>query len=103
MIDLKCPECGCTVPPDAARCPNCSYKYADGAAKVPPKSNGNGITVSCVGFVTRGPQQDTHPGQRDLSAYSVSILLRHGVRSIGKPCNSSRIRWGTLDGSRTLL
>ena len=53
MIDLKCPECGCTIPPDAARCPNCSYKYADNSVKVPPKSNGNGITVSCVGFVTK--------------------------------------------------
>ena len=53
MIDQKCPECGCTIPPDAARCPNCSYTYTDGAVKVPPKSNGNGITVSCVGFVTK--------------------------------------------------
>ena len=49
MIDLKCPECGCTVPPDAARCPNCSYKYDAGTVKAPAKSNGNGITVSCVG------------------------------------------------------
>jgi len=44
---------GCTVPPDAARCPNCSYKYADSPVKMPPKSNGNGIIVSCVGYATK--------------------------------------------------
>lgn len=55
MIDLKCPECGCPVPPDATRCPNCSYKYEQTPAKVPAKSNGKGkgITVSCVGYAIR--------------------------------------------------
>jgi len=72
MIDLKFPECGCIVPPDAARCPNCSYKYADGAVKVPPKSNGNGITVSSVGFVTRC---EVH-GKIHIRASVASVLTR---------------------------
>jgi len=53
MIDLKCPECGCAVPPDATSCPNCSHKYFDAIAKAPAKRNGNGITVSCVGYATK--------------------------------------------------
>jgi len=53
MVDLKCPECGCPVPPDATRCPNCSYKYDQEPVKVSAKSNGKGITVSCVGYATK--------------------------------------------------
>ena len=53
MVDLKCPECGFTVPPDANRCPNCSHKYDDVMVKVLAKSNGNCITVSCVGYATK--------------------------------------------------
>lgn len=53
MTDLKCSECGCTVPPDASRCPNCGNMYDAPVAKVPAKTNGNGITVSCVGYATR--------------------------------------------------
>ena len=49
MVDLKCPECSCTIPPDASRCPNCGHKYDEVVVKVPAKSNGNGITVSVVG------------------------------------------------------
>jgi len=53
MVDLKCPECSCTIPPDATRCPNCSCRYGDNSVKVPPKSNGNGITLSTVGHATK--------------------------------------------------
>jgi len=55
MTDLKCSECGCTIPPDATKCPNCGHKYDDVSAKVPSKNNGNGITVSCVGYATKCP------------------------------------------------
>jgi ribosomal protein L40E len=53
MIDLKCSECGCVVPPDATKCPNCGHKYDDVVVKAPAKSNGNDITVSCVGYATK--------------------------------------------------
>ena len=53
MIDLKCPVCGCTIPPDAARCPNCGHKYDEIVVKEPTKSNGNDITVSYVGYATK--------------------------------------------------
>ena len=48
MIDLKCPECGCTIPPDAARCPNFGHKYDEIVVKEPTKSNGNDITVAML-------------------------------------------------------
>jgi hypothetical protein len=53
MVDLKCPECSCTIPPDATKCPNCGRKYDEVEVKAPNKSNGNGITVSCVGYATK--------------------------------------------------
>ena len=48
MLDLKCVACGCTIPPDASKCPNCGYKYGDMIAK--SKSNGNGITVARIAY-----------------------------------------------------
>lgn len=53
MVELKYPECDCTVPPDTTRFFNCGHKYDAVTAKVPAKSNGNGITVSCVGYATK--------------------------------------------------
>jgi hypothetical protein len=53
MVDLKCPECSCTIPPDATRCPNCGHKYDEVVVKTPPKSNWNGITVRCVSYATK--------------------------------------------------
>jgi ribosomal protein L40E len=48
MIDLKCTECGCIIPPDATKCPNCGYKYAE--VKPTVKSNGHGIKVDRIGY-----------------------------------------------------
>ncbi len=45
MTDLKCSECGCTVPPDVTRYPNCENKCDDVVAKAPVKNKGNGIMV----------------------------------------------------------
>jgi len=53
MVDLKCPECECTVPPDATRCPNCGRKYGQVADKHSPKNNGNGITVGRIGYAIK--------------------------------------------------
>ena len=52
MIDLKCFECGCAIPPDATKCPNCGYKYAE-VKVVKPKNNGNGITVGRIGYAIK--------------------------------------------------
>ena len=54
MIDLKCVECGCIIPPDATKCPNCGYKYAE-VKVVKPKNNGNGITVGRIGYAITCP------------------------------------------------
>ena len=51
MLDLKCVECGCIIPPDATKCPNCGYKYAEVRPKV--KNNGNGITVGRIGYAIK--------------------------------------------------
>jgi uncharacterized membrane protein YvbJ len=48
MIDLKCSECGCVVPPDVTKCPNCGKKYTEASPKA--KSNGNGITVGRIAY-----------------------------------------------------
>lgn len=53
MIDLKCTECGCTMPPDASKCPNCGLKYVEVKPKV--KSNGHGITVGRIGYAITCP------------------------------------------------
>ena len=53
MIGLKCPDCSCTIPPDATKCPNCGHKYDDVMSKIPAKSTGNGITVSRVGYAIK--------------------------------------------------
>jgi len=49
MLDLKCVECGCIIPPDATKCPNCGQKYTEVKA-VKPKNSGNGITVGRIGY-----------------------------------------------------
>jgi len=54
MIDLKCTECGCIIPPDATKCPNCGQKYAEVKA-VKTKNNGNGITVGRIGYAITCP------------------------------------------------
>jgi len=48
MLDLKCVGCGCTIPPDSMKCPNCGHQHAEVRAK--PKSNGNGITVGRIAY-----------------------------------------------------
>jgi len=55
MIDLKCVECGCTIPPDAAKCPNCGNKYAEVSPKSKSNGNGNGggITVGRIGYAIK--------------------------------------------------
>ena len=50
MIDLKCVECGCTIPPDASKCPNCGYKYGGMITKSKGNGNGNGITVGRIAY-----------------------------------------------------
>jgi len=30
MTDSKCSECGCVIPPEATKCPNCQLKYFQG-------------------------------------------------------------------------
>ena len=51
MTDPQCPECNCIIPPDATKCPNCGYKYAEVRPKV--KNNGNGITVGRIGYAIK--------------------------------------------------
>jgi len=53
MVGLKCPDCSCTIPPDATKCPNCGHKYGDVISKIPAKSTGSGITVSRVGYAIK--------------------------------------------------
>ncbi len=53
MLGLKCTECGCTIPPDATKCPNCGYKYAEVRPKV--KNSGNGIMVGRIGYAITCP------------------------------------------------
>jgi len=53
MTDLKCVECGCTIPPDATRCPNCGQRYTEERPKV--KNNGNGIKVGRIGYAVTCP------------------------------------------------
>lgn len=48
MIDLKCSECGCTIPPDSTKCPNCGHQHSQG--KTETSHNGNGIKVGRIGY-----------------------------------------------------
>ena len=50
MADLKCSECGYTIPPDATKCLNCGNKCCQVLTSVASKNNGNGITVGHVGY-----------------------------------------------------
>ena len=43
MIDLKCVECGCIIPPDATKCPNCGYKYAEVKVSLKLRIMGTGL------------------------------------------------------------
>ena len=54
MIDLRCTECGGTIPPDATKCPNCGLRYDQGTMPK-PKNNGNGITVGRIGYAITCP------------------------------------------------
>ena len=53
MVDLKCPECDCIIPPEATKCPNCGRKYSEVTAKVPTRNNGNGITIGRIGYAIK--------------------------------------------------
>jgi len=53
MVDLKCPECSCIIPPDSSKCPNCGRKYSVPITHVPGKNNGNGITVGRIGYAIK--------------------------------------------------
>ena len=48
MSDSKCSECGCTVPPDATKCPNCLKAFGSTISKA--RSHGDGITVGRIGY-----------------------------------------------------
>lgn len=54
MNALKCNECGCAIPPDATKCPNCGLKYAEGTP-AKPKNNISGITVGRIGYAITCP------------------------------------------------
>jgi hypothetical protein len=49
MLGLKCTGCGCTIPPDAVKYPNCGQKY-DEVVRPKVKNNGSGITVGRIGY-----------------------------------------------------
>jgi ribosomal protein L40E len=54
MLGLKCAGCGCTIPPDAAKCPNCGQKY-DEIVRPKEKNNGHGITIGRIGYAIACP------------------------------------------------
>lgn len=57
MVDLKCPECECTVPPDSTKCPNCGRKYnVPHGEPTAARRNGNGITVGRIGYAIKCEQ-----------------------------------------------
>jgi hypothetical protein len=70
MLDLKCVGCGCTIPPDSMKCPNCGHQHAEVRAK--PKSNGNGITVGRIGYAIKC---ETH-GRIQITATTASQSVR---------------------------
>jgi len=43
MSEVNCVKYGCTILPDASKCPNCGHKYIERLTEVPVKNNGNGI------------------------------------------------------------
>lgn len=45
----KCSECGCAIPPDLSKCPNCGYKYGEKRLKLSSAVN-NGITMGRIGY-----------------------------------------------------
>ena len=54
MLNLKCTECGCTIPPDLSKCPNCGQKYGETKVKTGSTSEtGNGITMGRIGYSIR--------------------------------------------------
>lgn len=55
MTDSRCSECGCVIPPEANRCPNCGQKQVDVRARVSTKGNGNGIVVGRIGYAITCP------------------------------------------------
>lgn len=52
MSNLKCSECGCTIPPDLSKCPNCGHKYAETKPKTNTNGNG-GITMGRIGYAIK--------------------------------------------------
>ena len=52
MADSKCSECGCNIPPDLSKCPNCGHKYTETKSKINIKANSNvnGITLGRIGY-----------------------------------------------------
>jgi hypothetical protein len=52
MSNLKCTECGCTIPPDLSKCPNCGRKHA--VTRPGATTNGNcGITMGRTGYAIK--------------------------------------------------
>ena len=47
MDGLKCLSCGCTIPPDSSKCPNCGNKYAEVR---PHNGSANGIKLGKTAF-----------------------------------------------------
>jgi hypothetical protein len=53
MSNVNCVECGCTVHPDAIKCPNCGNKHLGTMEKVSAKNNGNGVTMGRIGYLIK--------------------------------------------------
>jgi len=53
MTDMKCSECGYTMPTDATKCPIFSYKYDEAITRVGSKNNGNSIMVDHIGYAIK--------------------------------------------------
>lgn len=52
MSNSRCSECGCSIPPDLSKCPNCGHKHTE-VKIAKPKNNGNGITLGRIGYAIK--------------------------------------------------
>lgn len=56
MSNMKCPECGCIIPPDLSKCPNCGRKDAKTRLVKNTKENtsvNGGITMGRIGYAVK--------------------------------------------------
>jgi RNA polymerase subunit RPABC4/transcription elongation factor Spt4 len=88
MTDMKCSECGYTMPTDATKCPIFSYKYDEAITRWDQRT-----TVTALGSAILATRlnasfmEDSHDSQFGGSGDQMPVLLMPGADGYMIDCN----------------